>query len=587
MTLKFFLYLLFLEGGSFEMRRIIFRTALLFGLLATSVLPALAQTRYVDAKGSLQSSPVTATTLTSGGATTLNTGWYLCNEALTYTGTITVSGEVNLILGNDCRMIVTGSKDNVGISIIGLGKTLTVWAQATRFPGDIPSTMGNLKVTAGSVSETGSGKAGIAGNAITIYGGTVIANGSDSGDDTVGDGIVGGAGISGSAITIYGGRVVAIGGYGDGGAGISGSAITIYGGSISAEAGRYRGAGIGGGTVTIHGGTVSAASSRYDAGIGDGYHGARSTIIIYGGTVKANGGSFSGAGIGGYIGSAGGSITINDGTVEARGGGGAGIGGGAGGAGGTITINGGTVKTSGGDLGAGIGGGANSPGGTITITGGAIKASGGNRGAGIGGGQFGAGGTVTIDGGTVNASGGTYSAGIGGGDRGESGSIRIAGSANVTANGGGVGLKGQSNGGPAIGHGGGASMPAPSPRVIDSYDLGYDDHGGGVGINPIPNPANKAVAAGDDVVFNVAVNTAGTSAPKITYLWQQSADGGKNWPDVVNGPNVTGTTTATLKLSRITAGMNGNWYRCVVTVSRVGEKSSIVYTTGFGQLSVK
>ena len=137
------------------------------------------------------------------------------------------------------------------------------------------------------------------------------------------------------------------------------------------------------------------------------------SLTIYGqtsgtGTLKATTNNAA-AGIGGLY-AAGGTITINGGTVEATGGGGAaGIGGGLGGAGGTITINGGTVTATGG--------------------------SGGNGGAGIGGGSAGAGGSVTITGGTVTATGrGTYGRGIGSGSSSQSnGNCSISGNAVVFA----------------------------------------------------------------------------------------------------------------------------------------------------------
>jgi hypothetical protein len=128
---------------------------------------------------------------------------------------------------------------------------------------------------------------------------------------------------------------------------------------------------------------------------------------------------------------------------------GAGIGGGIRGAGGTITISGGTVTATGGSDGAGIGGGSRDgyngdygDGGTITISGGTVTATGGSDGAGIGGGGggYGDGGTITISGGTVTAIGGNSGAGIGGGggyggdgDGGVAGTITVAGHAVVFA----------------------------------------------------------------------------------------------------------------------------------------------------------
>ena len=68
-----------------------------------------------------------------------------------------------------------------------------------------------------------------------------------------------------------------------------------------------------------------------------------------------------------------------------------------------ITINGGTVNARGGKSGAGIGGGTYSKGGKIVINGGTVNATGGAAAPGIGGGLLGNMDSITINGGTVNA----------------------------------------------------------------------------------------------------------------------------------------------------------------------------------------
>ena len=194
----------------------------------------------------------------------------------------------------------------------------------------------------------------------------------------------------------------------------------------------------------------------FDASGARGRAGIRTTganLTIQGtGRLEALGG-FSGAGIGGGVapdgmsGEAGGLVTINSGTIVARGAGGAGIGGGGGGGnGGSITINGGNVTAYNIRGGAGIGGGTSGNGGNITITGGNITAQGGTYqpgaalvgGAGIGGGAGRIGGQILITGGTVHATGGNLAAGIGGGGGGAGGAggdITISGG-RVTASGG-------------------------------------------------------------------------------------------------------------------------------------------------------
>ena len=134
--------------------------------------------------------------------------------------------------------------------------------------------------------------------------------------------------------------------------------------------------------------------------------------------MRATGGD-GGAGIGGGDCGAGGSITISDGDVVARGTGyGAGIGGGRNKIGGTITITGGHVDAAGDALGAGIGGGSGCVPGTISISGGIVMAVGGTNGcAGVGSGYEGytyAGtGSIRISGGTIYASGSRESPDIG------------------------------------------------------------------------------------------------------------------------------------------------------------------------------
>lgn len=66
-------------------------------------------------------------------------------------------------------------------------------------------------------------------------------------------------------------------------------------------------------------------------------------------------------------------------------------------------------------------------------------------------------------------------------------------------------------------------------------------------------PTNQTVCAGSNATFSIA------SATASSFQWQVSTDGGATWN------NVGGATTATLTLTGVTAGMNGNLYRCVAT----------------------
>jgi|GEM_PF-1773359 len=358
-------------------------------------------------------------------------GWFIVRGTIDLTGalagTITISGNVRLILEDGCALTVEGT--GAGVNVTG-ANVLTIYAQST----------------------------GASAGALTASGGTSSAG--------IGSGLNQDAGT----ITINGGMITATAG--SNAAGIGGGAGTIVGGPGGA-----------GGNITINGGTIIATGHAMGAGIGGGQNGVSNgrsgpagTIVINGGDITAIGGGPAGQGLGGAgigsgggstTGNGGGSITINGGTVKATangtGTGAAAIGGGRNSNTLTITINGGDITANAKGGGAGIGGGYASAGGIITITGGNIKATGGTTitgnsgfrdgagGAGIGGGYNGAGGTITISGGTIEAIGGGsqgnnapagfyYGAGIGGGSNNNGGTILIYGEDTVvTAIAGGTG----------------------------------------------------------------------------------------------------------------------------------------------------
>ena len=213
----------------------------------------------------------------------------------------------------------------------------------------------------------------------------------------------------------------------------SGSSVTFEGnGLLEASAGGASiglgAAGIGGGysassnfgNITINGGTIIARGSGGGAGIGGGANGHGTIDISGNAQVKNALGKDGGAGIGsGYEGD--GNVNISgNATIENAEGGkfAAGIGGGYRGDG-NVTISGNAKidNVSGGKQAAGIGGGSFGDG-TIIIKDNAMigTAAGGSYGAGIGGGALGVG-DVTIEGNVTikDARGGSNAAGIGGG----------------------------------------------------------------------------------------------------------------------------------------------------------------------------
>ena len=187
-------------------------------------------------------------------------------------------------------------------------------------------------------------------------------------------------------------------------------------------------------------GSLNATGGKHGAGIGGGGEGAGTDITVSGGKVNATGGE-GGAGIGGGNRGAGSSITIENGEVKATGGeSGAGIGGGNQGDGSGITVKNGKVNATGGENGAGIGGGNQGAGSGITVKNGKVNATGGKYSAGIGGGNLGDGTNITVNNGEVKATGGDGGAGIGGGAEGSGSEIAVSGDAQVTVQGGKVGI---------------------------------------------------------------------------------------------------------------------------------------------------
>ena len=202
----------------------------------------------------------------------------------------------------------------------------------------------------------------------------------------------------------------------------AGAELTLEGsGSVNATG--KNGAGIGGkneennGTITINSGTIIAKGDRFGPGIGTGQSATGGKITVNGGNITATGGNQAagiGSGFGGFC-----EIEINGGTVNATAKEWAAGIGGAQKSKVSVTITGGTVTAQAGTRSAGIGSGYEGDTGTVTITGGTVigKAFGeqGNEGAGIGAGSCAKEMIVTIQGGDVEGYGGDSGSGIGGG----------------------------------------------------------------------------------------------------------------------------------------------------------------------------
>ena len=173
--------------------------------------------------------------------------------------------------------------------------------------------------------------------------------------------------------------------------------------------------GSGSGSLTISGGENDSLTAQGGSGA-NGISSSRS-LTIYDGTVNAKGGnggdgnySDGGSGI-----SSNGSLTISGGTVEANGGNGNSGGDGITSNGGVTISGGSTVTANGGNGGSLVGGSGISNGGSLTVSDGTVTAKGGNGDSkdGYGGDGIRSGGVVTISGNTVNAAGG-YGGKVGG-----------------------------------------------------------------------------------------------------------------------------------------------------------------------------
>ena len=366
---------------------------------------------YIDQNGETKNTEGLTVIPVTVDTATMSSGWYVVDSDVTRSGTITVSGTVNLILMDGFTLSVTGDGDNAGIRVSS-GNSLTIYGQLTG-TGTLNAQGGNNGAGIGNGRYTAYA-AGAPCGAININGGTINATGG-----SYGAGIGGGFRGAGGTITLNGGSIYATGGTDS--AGIGGGRNDVSNTDYSS-----------GGTITITGGNVTANGNGRGAGIGGGGIGSSGTISISGGTVNATSGDMTsasgGAGIGGGSGRGVTRITISGGTVISEAlDYGAGIGGGSFGNGGTIIISGGSVQATSRDGGAGIGGGDMASGGTTTISGGTVIATSQYGGSGIGGGYLASGGTINIQGGDVTATGGTWGAGIGSGGNYNAGNITISG----------------------------------------------------------------------------------------------------------------------------------------------------------------
>ena len=73
-------------------------------------------------------------------------------------------------------------------------------------------------------------------------------------------------------------------------------------------------------------------------------------------------------------------------------------------------------------------------------------------------------------------------------------------------------------------------------------------------------PTSASACTGATQLFTV-----GTTGTSLTFQWQLSTDGGATFNNVPVAAPYSGTTTNTLTITGVTAGLNNNQYRCVIT----------------------
>ncbi len=149
----------------------------------------LVSVSYIDADGKEQT--VDAFLLQGGGATMLPAGWYVVNNDVTYTGIVTLGGDVNIILADGMTMTVK-TYDEYGIkgtsnalTIFGTGTlntNRTIYCDFNMTGGTVNATsnpyaiLGNVTVSGGTLNATG--QYAISGN-VTVSGGTLTVTSTE------------------------------------------------------------------------------------------------------------------------------------------------------------------------------------------------------------------------------------------------------------------------------------------------------------------------------------------------------------------------------------------------------------------------
>lgn len=211
---------------------------------------------YIDGNGNKQVAE--NVTWLTGAETALQSGWYLLDNNISYSNSLKISGDVNIILADGytltakCYANYNGKCDNS--PIFGSDGNLTIYGQSKQTGEIITSTSGynhtfdvpNVTVNGGIITANATSTSaayGINAQNLTVNRGSITASGAA------------GYGINAENLTINGGVVTIP----ENSAGINATSIVINDGSVSVTAiGAY---GIKSESVSVNGGNVSATAS--------------------------------------------------------------------------------------------------------------------------------------------------------------------------------------------------------------------------------------------------------------------------------------------------------------------------------------
>ena len=230
-------------------------------LTQSTVAYAKWSTSYIDENGNTQ--VIEDLTKLTGYESELTSGWYLVDDNITYSNSLQISDDVNIILADGVTMNVTCYANYNEICahspLYGENGNLTIYGQSNQTGAIRTNTTNGIKVAKNNSFDVAN---------ITVNGGAVTAisastgayNGINAQNLTVNRGSItasgaAGYGINAENLTINGGVVTIP----ENSAGINATSIVINDGSVSVTAiGAY---GIKSESVSVNGGNVSATAS--------------------------------------------------------------------------------------------------------------------------------------------------------------------------------------------------------------------------------------------------------------------------------------------------------------------------------------